>query len=103
MHYTMNYSEISDRHERDAAAIADLQDYLGAAWNKLLPELELVEADGTSAAFQRINVILGFCGASGYPIHALGRKYTPTAYRAWMADGGPAIDEEGFTIKETIN
>ena len=105
-HYTRNYAEFKTREEKDRQAILDIQEYVGRtsqAWEIILVECGKAEALGTAEAFQSINMALGmFVGVEGYPVHALGRKYCPTAYRAWMLSdvGGKPVplDDQNFPL-----
>lgn len=107
-HYNTNYSSIPDRTKKDEKAIQDIFDYIGSNQefrDILMVELGKCAERGTAKAFAQMNFTLSFAGISGYPVHALGRKYCLESYRAWMhdtTDGNEAVltDEQGFPIKE---
>jgi hypothetical protein len=101
-HYTISYKNISDRKERDEKAIQDVWEYSSDKMKEvILSGLSQVEQIGTAEAFKSMGVALNFAGINGYPVHALGRRYALTAYRAWMHDGNDPrmTDEEGFPLE----
>jgi hypothetical protein len=100
-HYERHYNIIPTREGKDEQAIKDIKEYANEEmWDLILVESGKVEQIGTAAAFQELNRALAFCGIQGYPVHALGRKFCKTAYRAWMHDGKDPImtDEAGFPL-----
>lgn len=95
-----------DSKESDVRAISDIKAYVGHAsesWEILLVEAGKVEALGTNEAFNDLQLAMSFMGIGGYPVHAFGRKYCRTAYKAWMAAGNVKIDEDCFPVREKEN
>lgn len=96
-----------DRKENDKRAISDSKDWLSShfkegwdMWEQILVLCGETNQVGTSDAFQSLNVQLSFVGIMGYPVHAIGRKYCPEAYRHWMThDGYCELDSEGFQVE----
>lgn len=100
MKYNRHYID-ADEAKNDADAVRDIKEYCNEAmYEALLVETGKVAAIGTAAAFQDLNMAMGFCGIEGRPVHAWGRKYCLAAYRAWMHAGNVMTDEHGFRIKE---
>jgi hypothetical protein len=102
MKYTTNYTNIPTREAKDEAAIKDIKNYLPVhVWEVLLVECGKAEQDGSAEAFQSLNLALSFAGIAGYPVHALGRKFCKTAYRAWMHSGSDPVqtDEAGYPLE----
>lgn len=95
--YEISYKSLS-REQADLKAIHDTIDYLGDQnWNIIREVLNDPEA-----TIGAINRALGFAGVTGYPFHAICRKYRLDDYRAWMAEGPDSVptDEAGFALPE---
>lgn len=102
-HYNTSYKHLATREEKDAQAIKDIKEYATEKmWDLILVECGRAQERGTAGAFQSINFALNFVGIQGYPIHAVGRSYCLTAYRAWMHDGDKPVmtDDKGFPIED---
>lgn len=98
-HYTRRYSGLS-RAEADNQAIEDMKDFLSdKQWQTVVAMLE------EGADIEPVNFGLGIAGVSGYPFHALCRRYALERYRAWRAEGedGVATDAEGFAEGEGLS
>ena len=94
-----------DRRANDAAAVADVKDYLSdKQWQAVCAYVDEIRAG--RAKFQGLAFSLEvMAGVSGYPIHALGRTFCLEQYREWMhsPDGGRAIqtDDDGFPLTDS--
>lgn len=104
MGYNRSYKGYPSREAADAAAIGDIKEYCSEAmWETLLFEAGRAAERGTAEACKDMNIAMSFCGISGYPFHAFGRKYFLKAYRAWMhEDDAYVTDEQGFEIKPVV-
>lgn len=91
-HYNVDYSMLESEEEKIEKAIADIRDYCGSGakgkklFETIVFECGRAEENGSSNAFHMLNIALSFAGIQGYPVHALGKRYCPTAYDAWMKD-----------------
>lgn len=97
-HYTRRYAGLT-RAEADTRAIEDAREYLSdKQWQTVLAICE-------SGQVETLNFGLAIAGVSGYPFHAIARRYCLDAYREWRASGedGVATDAEGFAEGEGIN
>lgn len=98
-HYDVSYKGL-DRVTADKKAIKDIFLYVGDT-EKMQVIIDLAKACRTAKEVQALNMSLAmFLGVSGYPFHALARKYCLAAYREWMHDGTDSVptDEEGFSL-----
>ena len=102
MGYERNYSKITDRKARDAAAVRDMEDYLGEDRMGLL--INAAKGCQTAQDVQQINIAVSFAGVAGLPFHAFCRTYCLEAYRLWMADtvGSAPVqtDADGFRLTD---
>ena len=95
-HYTMDYGKLN-REAADEQAIEDTKDYLGPrAWGVLQQMIG-------GASISAIRTALSLAGVSGYPVHAILRRYRLADFRAWMHEGSDAVltDDAGFPLEDT--
>jgi hypothetical protein len=93
--YTRSYTGLP-RAKADEQAIADVKEYLTETqWNTMLVCFE------EGWPLQAMDLMLGLAGVSGYPVHALFRRYALPAYREWMASEPDPMptNEQGFPLE----
>lgn len=78
-HYEIDYSTMPEGAEKDAKAVADIREYLGAK-----PWLALMElAAKETTTIQTLHLNLSFCGVQGFPVSAFLRTYRANSFQAW--------------------
>lgn len=85
MGYEIHYSDADkDRASEDRRAINDAIQFIGLRRMKIL--IRELKKCKTAADFQSMNSYFGFCGVTGRPFFACGRRWAPAASEAWWAD-----------------
>lgn len=76
MHYEVNYKKFETVSDRDAAAIGDIREFMGAerfaTVNALFAQLDPIP-------LEQFRLQLSFAGIGGYPVEAWHRSLWPTA------------------------
>lgn len=98
MHVDIHYVS-DDRTRDDAAALADIADFLSDKQMAALLKTASMVREGT-ADMAFLNFCFSFVGISGYPVAAFCRKHCLAQFRDWMnaePDAVP-VDLDGFPL-----
>lgn len=74
MHYEINYKGFATVAAADAAAIADVQEFMGA---ERFERLRAIYTESAPVAEDLFRLQLSFAGIGGYPVEALRRLFWP--------------------------